>query len=502
MTATNNVLKFLSTGLLSAGHALCLAQVAQQPGQLAEAQMLAPQRPAPPISDEVRAREAQARLMALDLRNAYRAAPEISRPVQDQFSLMMAHPLVTRALDFVKADDARTLAEQKEIVSIPAPPFNEQARAQDFLKRLIAMGYRTAYADKEGNVIAVRPGTGGGPRLVLSAHLDTVFPAATDLTIKEKAGVLFAPGIGDDARGLAELLAVARALDATDIKTVGDVWFVATVGEEGLGDLRGVKALLRDNKAIDGFISIDGLRPERITYIAVASHRFRVSFKGPGGHSFSAFGRPSAVHAMGRAIAKIAELRTPTEPKTTFTVGTVGGGTSVNSIAGDAVLELDLRSIGMPQLLAVETAAFKAIHDAVAEENARWDSQGITVDIKLVGDRPGGAQQRDAPIIQAAVLALRAIGLEPVLEQPGSADANAPISLGIPAMTLGRGGLNGNMHATDEWFDPKDAFRGPQKDLLAVLALVGVAGVSTPVLSRRADATGYPMPTERATVKP
>ena len=502
MTSTHCLFRLLSTGLLSAGHALCLAQVAQHPGQAADAQTLARQRPTAPISDEARAREAQARLMALDLRNAYRVAPDISKPVQDKFDLMAAHPKVTQALAFLKSDDARTLAEQKEIVVIAAPPFKEQARTQDFLKRLIAMGFGTAHADKEGNVIAVRPGTGDGPRLVLSAHLDTVFPATTDLTITEKDGVLFAPGIGDDARGLAELLSVARALNAADIKTVGDVWFVATVGEEGLGDLRGVKAFLRDNKTIDGFISIDGPRPERITYVAVASHRFRVSFKGPGGHSFSAFGRPSAVHAMGRAIAKISELRTPTDPKTTFTVGTVVGGTSVNSIAGDAALELDLRSVSMQQLLAVETAALKAIDDAVAEENTRWDSQAISADIKLVGDRPGGSQPRDAPIIQTAVLALRAIGLEPILEQPGSTDANAPISLGIPAMTLGRGGLNGNMHATDEWFDPKDAFRGPQKNLLTVLALVGVAGVSKPVLSRRAAASGDDMPTEKAKVKP
>lgn len=430
------------------------------------------------------ASEAQDRLSALGLRQAYKAGPEISGAVLSQFESMAAHPTVRTALDYIKADEAKTLSEQKEIVAIAAPPFKEQARAQDFLKRLQAAGLANAYIDKEGNVIARRPGTGGGPKLVFSAHLDTVFPAGTDLTIREKDGRLYAPGIGDDTRGLAEILGMARALNAGQIQTVGDILFVGTVGEEGLGDLRGVKALFRDHKDIDGFVSIDGLRPERITYIAVGSHRFRVTFKGPGGHSFSAFGRPSAIHALGRAIAKISDLKPPNEPKTTFTVGTVRGGTSVNSIAGDAVLELDMRSVGMEPLLAIEKAAMQAIQSAVAEENARWSSEGITVDIKLVGDRPAGQQSLNSPIIQAAALAVRTLGLEPILEQPGSTDSNAPISLGVPAVTVGRGGLNGNMHSTEEWFDPKDAFLGPQKHLLLALALVGLDGVSKPVLSK------------------
>lgn len=404
--------------------------------------------------------------------------------VRDQFAPMLASPAVTQALSFLKGDDARTLAEQLEIVVIAAPPFKEQARAADFHKRLLAQGLVNARIDNEGNVIAVRPGTGGGPKLVLSAHLDTVFGPWTDLTVKVQDGKLYAPGIGDDTRGLAELLSVARALDAAKLKTVGDIWFVATVGEEGLGDLRGVKALLRDQPAIDGFITIDGSRPERITHVAVGSHRYRVTYKGPGGHSFSAFGQPSAVHAAGRAIAKIADLRTPTEPKTTFTIGTVRGGTSVTAISTDAVLELDLRSVGMTQLLALEGAAIKALNDAAAEENARWDSKALTLEIQLVGKRPGGSQPVDSPIIQAAVMAVRAVGLEPVLEQPGGTDANAPMSLGIPAMAVGRGGLNGNMHAPNEWFDPKDAYLGPQKTLLTVLAMVGLEGVSKPLLSK------------------
>ncbi|HSQ04274.1 MAG TPA: peptidase dimerization domain-containing protein, partial [Burkholderiales bacterium] len=262
--------------------------------------------------------------------------------------------------------------------------------------------------------------------------------------------------------------------------------FVGTVGEEGLGDLRGARALFRDHKDLDGFISIDGAQPARITYLAVGSHRYRVTFNGPGGHSFGAFGRPSAIHALGRAIAKISELKTPKQPKTTYTVGTIRGGTSVNAIAGEAVMELDMRSVEMKPLLELEASALQAIKDAAAEENARWGSDKITVDIKLVGDRPAGVQPPGAPIIQAAVLAVRAIGLKPVLEEPSSTDSNVAISLGIPAMTIGRGGLNVDNHSIRESFDPKDAYLGPQKNLLTVLALVGVEGVSKPVLAKRA----------------
>ena len=196
------------------------------------------------------------------------------------------------------------------------------------------------------------------------------------------------------------------------------------------------------------------------------------------------FGTPSAIHALGRAIAKVADLKTPGDPKTTFTVGTVAGGTSVNTIASEASMDLDMRSVRMPQLLEVEKAVMAALKEAAAEENARWGSQAISVDIQIVGQRPAGAQRPDAPIIQAAMLAVRAVGLTPVLEQPGSTDANTPISLGLPAMAVGRGGNNGRVHSIDEWYDPKDAYLGPQKTLLTVLSLVGLEGVSRPLLAK------------------
>jgi len=416
---------------------------------------------------------------------AFAAEPVIPPDARAAFAAIHAHPQVRQGLDFLKADDANTLADQKALVVIPAPPFKEQARAENFRARLAALGLKNVRIDAEGNAIGVRPGSGGGPKLVVAAHLDTVFPEGTDLTIKEKDGKLYAPGIGDDTRGLADLLSAVRAFNATGIKTVGDIVFVGNVGEEGLGDLRGVKALFRDDKTIDGFISIDGAEPDRITYLATGSHRYRIKFKGPGGHSFGAFGLPSAIHAMGRAIAKIGDLQTPKKPKTTFTVGTVQGGTSVNAIAGDAEMEVDMRSDDNAPLLEIEAKILKAVKDAVAEENARWASDKIGVEIKLVGDRPAGIQPLETPTVQAAFLATGALGMKPRAEGASSTDSNLPISLGIPAVTLGRGGKGGANHSLGEWWDPTDAYLGPQRHFLTLLTLVGIEGVAKPLLPKR-----------------
>ena len=430
-------------------------------------------------------RQLLAALLALCTHTAFAAEPVIAPDARAAFAAINVHPQVRQGLEFLKADDANTLAELKALVVIPAPPFKEKARAENFRARLAALGLKDVRIDAEGNAIGVRPGSGGGPKLVIAAHLDTVFPEGTDLTIKEKDGKLYAPGIGDDTRGLADLLSVIRAFNATGIKTVGDIVFVGNVGEEGLGDLRGVKALFRDDKSIDGFISIDGAEPDRITYLATGSHRYRISFKGPGGHSFSAFGLPSAIHAMGRAIAKIGDLKTPPKPKTTFTVGTVQGGTSVNAIAGDAEMEVDMRSDDNAPLLEIEAKILKAVKDAVAEENARWASDRITVEIKLVGDRPAGIQPLETPTVQAAFMATSAIGLKPRAENASSTDSNLPISLGVPAVTLGRGGKGGANHSLGEWWDPTDAYLGPQRHFLTLLTLVGIDGVAKPLLPRR-----------------
>jgi tripeptide aminopeptidase len=336
-------------------------------------------------------------------------------------------------------------------------------------------------------VIAVRKGSGSGPVLVVSAHLDTVFPEGTDVKVKIKGNRYEAPGIYDDGRGLASLLSVMRALNHTNLKTLGDIVFVGTVGEEELGDLRGVKALFRDNKAIDGFISLDGLDIGRIVNQATGSRRFRIIFTGPGGHSFSAFGLPSATHALGRAIAKISDVRTVDEPKTTFTVGTLKGGTSVNAIAADAELGLDMRSNSAEELKKLEDRIMALARAAADEENTRWDKKDvIKVEFKLVGDRPAGAGPVDSPIVNASRRAVMSVGGEVKSIAASSTDSNLPISLGIPAVTLGSGGVGGGAHGPGEWFSPVNAWLGPQSTLLTILSLVGVDGAAEPLLPKRA----------------
>ena len=421
------------------------------------------------------------------VRHAGAAEPPISPQARSAHAAITALPQVKQALAFLEKDEANTFEDQKKITVIPAPPFKEQVRAEYYRGRLQELGLENVRLDSEGNAIGVRRGTGGGkgPKLVVSAHLDTVFPEGTDVTIKEKDGRFYAPGIGDDSRGLAAMLSVIRALNTAGIKTVGDIWFVGTVGEEGLGDLRGVKALFREHKDIDGFISIDGADMNRIVNAATGSKRYRVTFKGPGGHSFAHFGLPSATHALGRAITKIADVRTPKDPKTTFTVGTVKGGASVNAIAGDAEMEVDMRSNDKDALQKLESQVIGLIKDAAAEENARWDATSITVDIKLVGDRPAGTQSLDSPMVQAAVLALQTVGMPRVVFEASSTDSNLPINLGIPAVTISRGGLQGAQHSLGEWYKPQLGYLGPQAVFLTALVLTGVDGANPPLLPKR-----------------
>lgn len=407
-----------------------------------------------------------------------------SRP---DLEAILAHPKIVKTLANIKADDERTFAEQKRITEIPAPPFKESIRAEYYRKRMVELGFKDASIDSEGNVIALRKGTGGGrPKLVVSAHLDTVFPEGTDVTVKEKDGAIVAPGIGDDSRGLAALLSLIKAINENGIATVGDILFVGTVGEEELGNLRGVKALFRDHRDIDGFISIDGLGITRVVNQSTGSHRYEMIFKGPGGHSFQEFGLPSAIHAMGRAIAKISELQTPPEPKTTFTVGTVSGGTSVNAIAAEARMAVDMRSNSTEELLKLEEKLLGLVKQAVVEENARWNTDKMTVEIKLIGDRPAGIVSMDSPVVLATQRAVSTIANGRKATFGGaSTDSNIAMSLGIPAVTIGGGGEGGNWHSRNEWYKPTNAWHGPQNALLTVLMLTGLDGVTKPALQVR-----------------
>ncbi len=412
----------------------------------------------------------------------------ITEPVSEQFRLLLTDPRVQTALSEIEANEPETLAEQVRLTEIPAPPFQEQRRAEYYLQQMHDRGLPDAYIDNEGNVIGIRRGSGDGPLFVIAAHLDTVFPMDTDVSVEIRDGRYYAPGISDDGRGLTAVLTLIDAINASGIETVGDIMFVGNVGEEGPGDLRGVKAIFRDFPQIDGFVSIDGSGVTRITNGGTGSRRFAVEFTGPGGHSFSAFGLVSATHALGRAIANIGDLQVPEQPRTTFTVGTVSGGTSVNSIAQDAMFELDMRSNDAAELAKLEAQVRQVVQRAVDEENARWNVDGgsekgqITVNFRLIGDRPTGTTSPDHALVQVAALAFAAVGSPVQGLQTSSTDSNMPMSLGIPAITIGGGGSGGGAHSTEEWFDPTNAHLGPQLAFLLTLALVGVQGLTEPQL--------------------
>ena len=385
---------------------------------------------------------------------------------------MLADPKVRATLNTVLADEPAVLADQVSLCEIPAPPFEEQARAEAYRDHFETLGLENVRIDAVGNVLGERPGREPRPHLVFSAHLDTVFPEGTDVSVAREGRLLRGPGIGDDCRGLAVVLAVARALDRGDIETTGRITFVGTVGEEGLGDLRGVKHLFDNELAgeVDRFVSVDGAGVG-LTTSAVGSHRYRVTYRGPGGHSFGAFGLASPIHALGRLIEAVARFNVPQDPKTTFTVGRIGGGTSVNSIASSAWLEVDLRSIGIVALDDLDAWFRRAVGASLDAENRRWGSGGrLQVDIKEVGRRPAGQTLPDHPFVQAAVAVTEALGL-PVRLSAGSTDANIPMSLGIPAITVNGGGSGVGAHSEAETFDSTDSALGTQR---AVLLAVGL----------------------------
>lgn len=386
---------------------------------------------------------------------------------------IMKDEKIRKALDFLKDHNEDTVKVQVQICSIPAPPFKEKARASDYKRRFIELGLSDVHIDKEGNVIGIRRGKRDGLKAMVCAHLDTVFPGGTDTRPKEKNGRIYAPGICDDCRGLAELLAVAEALNEAEISTVGDIIFCGDVGEEGLGDLRGVKYLMSEYKDIGAFVTLDCMGPERIIYLATGSHRYEVTFKGTGGHSFAKFGIPNCIHAMGRAITKISEIEVPEDPKTTFNVGVVSGGTSVNSIANEAKMLIDMRSNDENELKKLEKKVMDAIEEAKDEENRRWNLDDIRSEVKLIGDRPAAYQTSDSDIVKIACQATKALGMEPVLEHASSTDINYPLSMGIPSINLCCGGSGLGEHSLNEWFDPEDAYLGPQRVLLTLLMLSG-----------------------------
>jgi di/tripeptidase len=390
-------------------------------------------------------------------------------------------PAFKAAVASLDAGHDRMVGEIVELTHIPAPPFKEAARAKAYLAKLKAAGLSDVEMDAEGNVMGLRRGTGpaGGPVVVIAAHLDTVFPAGTKVTVRREGTKLHAPGVGDDTRSLAVLLAYVRAMDAAKIRTKRDILFVGDVGEEGPGDLRGMRYLFGKGKyrsRIAAFFSLDGSEASRVTYGAVGSRRYRVAFHGPGGHSYGAFGIVNPMAAMGGAISALYQVKVPTEPKTTYSASVVGGGTSVNSIPSDVWLEVDMRSESAAELAKLDARFQQILKDAAAAENAARSTRlgAVTITPKLIGERPTGATRADAAIVKTTAAAVRAAGYTPELGA-SSTDSNIPISLGVPAVTIGSGGTGGRAHSTDEWIDvaKPESLRGMTVGLAALLAMAG-----------------------------
>ena len=381
-------------------------------------------------------------------------------------------PAVRAALEAARRNEPAAIEQEVAVCRIAAPPFHETARAQELQRLFSGLGLSDVRIDKAGNVIGVRRGKAAHPNLVFAAHLDTVFPEGTDVSVTREGTVLKGPGIGDDCRGLAVMLAVIRALNEARVETPGTITFVADVGEEGLGDLRGMKELfgVTLKGQIDKFVSVDGTGLG-ITNVGVGSYRYRVTFKGPGGHSYGAFGMANPIQAMGRAIAKIDAFEVPVHPKTTFNVGRVGGGTSVNAIPFEAWMEVDMRSSDAASLKALDEKFKAAVSQSVEEENRRWNNRGpVSASPELVGLRPAGETPPSNAIVQTALAVSRALGMEEALRE-GSTDANVPMNLGIPAITIGGGGAGSGAHSLHETFDTRDSWRGTQRALLLAVAL-------------------------------
>ncbi|HMS02232.1 MAG TPA: M20/M25/M40 family metallo-hydrolase [Gemmatimonadaceae bacterium] len=396
-------------------------------------------------------------------------AQPVAPPVQ--------HPAVKEALGMIERDNAWTLDQQAAVCQIPAPPFKEAERGVYYADQLRRLGVANVRTDAEGNVIGELRGRGPGPTLVLSSHLDTVFPEGTDVTVTREGTMMRGPGIGDDCRGLATTLAVTRALASSKVPFGGRLLIVATVGEEGPGNLRGVRALfsgpLKDS--IDAFISVDGTGIA-ITNGAVGSARYRFTVKGPGGHSYGAFGMANPIHAVGRAIAAIGDVEVPRQPRTTFNVGIITGGRSVNTISDEASFDLDMRSESWATLQELDAKVQTIVRNAVAAEQARWPNSRAKLELVIdtIGIRPAGTTPDSARLVRVASGAADALGLYAPLNA-SSTDANLPISLGVPAITVDGGGVGRGAHALEESYDDRtDGFKGPQWILLLVTTFLGL----------------------------
>jgi tripeptide aminopeptidase len=393
-----------------------------------------------------------------------------------------ASSAIVSARNLIRKFDADTIADMIEIVRIPAPPFGEEARGRWLAERFRTFGFPDVYTDDVGNVLAHLPGTQleSAAPVILSAHLDTIFPAETTIKLQRNGRRIAAPGIADNARGLAAMLTIGRVLVESPAPLQHPVVLVATVGEEGVGDLRGIKHLMRPGsrwRDAAAFITIDGTGSRRIVHRAIGSRRFAIHLTGPGGHSWADFGFANPIHALGLAIGRLAELELPRQPRVALTVARIGGGTSVNAIPADAWMEIDLRSEVGSALLDTEELLRDIVEQAVSVINAdrRRATTPIRLEFRVIGDRPTGETPANSAIVRIARAATRLVDEQPELVS-SSTDANVPIALGVPAIAIGAGGESGGTHTLAEWYVNEGGVEGIER---ALLILVGVAGLTS-----------------------
>ncbi len=382
-------------------------------------------------------------------------------------------PRVARALAWLRSHEDWITEQQIHLTEIPAPPFGEERRARALANLLDEWGWQAAI-DDAGNVVA-ESGGGEGRVVLLSAHLDTALVPAGPVRVRREGPRLWAPGISDNGAGLAALVAVAAAFRAAELETRLGVVFAANVGEEGEGNLRGMRALVaRYGRRLESVIAVDGPSTAHITTAGIASRRFEASINGPGGHSWASAGAPNPIHALGRAIARIVAIRLPQKPRTSLNIGAIDGGGAVNAIPARAAIKVDLRSESEAGLDVLESEIRRAIeHGAAAERDAaRRDSAALAVEFRLLGSRPAGRLASQSPLLAAIREVDRHLGLEARL-QAASTDANIPLSLGIPAVALGGGGTGGGAHTHEEWYDAAGRMTGLERILLALLLVAG-----------------------------
>jgi acetylornithine deacetylase/succinyl-diaminopimelate desuccinylase-like protein len=398
---------------------------------------------------------------------------EISpRHVLERARVLLRDPGVREAQRYLEEDDERVLSEQCELSEIPAPPFGEAPRARRMAELFRETRLEHVELDAEGNVLGWL-GRGSGDPLILSAHLDTVFPDGTDVRVQRKGDRLIGPGISDDGRGLAALLGLARVLRRGNLHVQGPLLFAATVGEEGAGDLRGVRHLFRGGgpaARARGFISLDGAGMNRIVASGLGSRRFRVIVTGPGGHSWVNWGTANPIHALGEAVSRWTKMPLPEDPPATLTVARWGGGTSINAIPQEAWVELELRCVSEDILARLEAGIRRTLADVLSgvAASAAPGTEGLRAEIEDIGTRPAGETDSRELLVQAAVAATRALDATPELAV-SSTDANIPMSLGVPAITMGAGGEAGSAHTTDEWYRNVQGPDGILRALLTVL---------------------------------